>query len=85
MDERTLAIFDAFQAGRLSRRQFVRRLAGLGFAGGTIALFLAACGGAAATPTTAPTARPPAAAPTTAPIPTPAPIATQPAPTPAGR
>lgn len=53
VDERTLAIFDQFQAGQLSRRQFVRHLVGLGFASSTIALFLAACGGTVATPTTA--------------------------------
>src|SRR5687768_3187180 len=56
LDERTLAIFDEYQSGRLSRRQFVQRLVGLGFASSTIALFLAACGGAAATPTTEPQA-----------------------------
>lgn len=53
LDERALTIFDQFQAGQLSRRRFVRHLVGLGFAGSTIALFLAACGGAVATPTTA--------------------------------
>ena len=53
LDERTLLIFEQFQSGRLNRRQFVRHLAGLGFASGTIALFLAACGGATDTPTTA--------------------------------
>jgi peptide/nickel transport system substrate-binding protein len=56
LDERTLAIFDEYQSGCLSRRQFVKRLVGLGFASSTIALFLAACGGAAATPTTEPKA-----------------------------
>jgi len=78
MDERTQAVFDAFQSGRIGRRQFVQRLAGLGFASGTIALFLAACGGASATPTTSA----PAAAATTAPTqgiaPTPAAATAQP-------
>lgn len=69
LDERTLAVFDEFQAGKLSRRQFIQRLAGLGFAGSTIALFLAACGGAVATPTTA---VPPTTAPTVGIVPTPA-------------
>lgn len=47
LDERTIAVFDAFQSGKLTRRQFARRLAALGFASGTVATFLAACGGAA--------------------------------------
>ncbi len=72
MDERTQAIFEAARAGRLTRRQFARSLAGLGFASGTIALFLAACGGTAATPTTAAPAVAATIAPTSAPIPTPA-------------
>ncbi|MDQ2786804.1 MAG: ABC transporter substrate-binding protein [Chloroflexota bacterium] len=81
MDERTLAVFDAFQAGRLSRRQFVKRLTALGFASGTIGAFLAACGSSSTSPAASPAnavASPPAAAaPTTAaPIPTPAPAPT---------
>jgi hypothetical protein len=82
LDERTLAVFDAFQSGRLSRRQFVKRLAALGFAGGTISMFLAACGGSTSpTATTAPTAAAQAATPTRAAvIPTPAPAITQAAP-----
>lgn len=55
-DERALTVFEQFQSGQLNRRQFVRQLVGLGFASGTVALFLAACGGAVATPTTAPQA-----------------------------
>src|SRR5438132_7775473 len=80
LDPRSLAVFDALQSGRLTRRQFARRLAGLGFASGSIATFLAACGPAAPAapagpPTVAPTALPavrptvpvPAAAPTSPP------------------
>jgi peptide/nickel transport system substrate-binding protein len=85
LDPETLGLFDAVQSGRLTRRQFARRLAALGFASSTVALFVAACGGGApqaaappAAPTVAPTAVPavrptvpvPAAAPTTAPAPT---------------
>jgi len=95
MDEHTRTMFEALQAGKLNRRQFVQRLTALGFASGTISLFLAACGNTeSATPTTAstgavkptaPAANSNAAPPTTppvapAPIPTPAPIATQPVP-----
>src|SRR5436190_18967161 len=78
VDPETARIFDALQSGRLTRRQFARRLAGLGFASGAIATFLAACGPTApAVPTIAPTALPairptvpvPAAAPTSAPAP----------------
>ena len=69
LDERTLAVFKEFESGRLNRRQFVQRLAGLGFASSAIALFLAACGGAVATATTAPA---PSAEPTRGAIPTPA-------------
>jgi len=74
LDERMVAVFDAFQSGRLSRRQFARRLAAAGFSGGTIAAFLAACGSTDA-PTATPakgvaTSAPAAAAPATAaPIP----------------
>ena len=60
LDPQSLALFEALQTGKLTRRQFARRLAGLGFASSTIAVFLAACGVGA----------PPAAAPTTAPAPT---------------
>ena len=88
LDERVIAVFDDFQAGRMSRRQFVRRLAAAGFAGSAIAAFLAACGGTTsptATPAkSAATSAPAAAAPatTSAPIPTPAPAPTSaPAPT----
>ena len=73
LDPRVLTVFDELQAGRLSRRQFAQRLVGLGFASSTIALFLAACGGAATTPTAAP---PPTAAPTKAIPPTPGVAAT---------
>jgi peptide/nickel transport system substrate-binding protein len=79
LDQHTLAVFEAMRDGKLSRRQFARRLVALGFAGSTISMFLAACGAPApaASPTTAPTARavvpapavatqPPAAAPTAA-------------------
>lgn len=78
MDERTQAVFDAFQSGQIGRRQFVQRLAGLGFASGTIALFLAACGGASATPTTSGPAAVATVAPTQAIPPTPAAVTTQP-------
>src|SRR6266851_5491050 len=64
LDPRSLAVFDALQSGKLTRRQFARRLAGLGFASSTIATFLAACGAPA------PTA--PAGPPTAAPTPLPA-------------
>jgi peptide/nickel transport system substrate-binding protein len=81
LDPGSLTVFDAFQSGKLTRRQFARRLAGLGFASGTIATFLAACGAPApqaaaptsapAAPTVAPTAlpavRPTVAAPVAAP------------------
>jgi len=69
LDERASTLFDQFQAGQLSRRQFVRHLVGLGFASSTIALFLAACGGATSTPTTASQA---STAPTVGIAPTPA-------------
>jgi len=86
MDEHTRAVFEGLQNGKLSRRQFVRRLTALGFAGSTISLFLAACGGSESVPTTASGAAnptPAAAQPTVKLatsnlIPTPAPIATQP-------
>jgi peptide/nickel transport system substrate-binding protein len=81
LDERTLEVFDAFQAGKLSRRQFVMRLAALGFASGTISTFLAACGGSTnptPTPASAPTSQAAAATATPRPIiPTPAPAVTQ--------
>src|SRR5207244_12488099 len=80
LDPRSLALFDALQSGKLTRRQFARRLAGLGFASSTIAALVAACGPAAPAapagpPTVAPTALPavrptvpvPVAAPTFAP------------------
>ena len=76
LDPDSLAVFDALQSGRITRRQFARRLVGLGFASSTIATFLAACGPAvpqAPAPTAAPTPVPfatvpvPAAAPTSAP------------------
>src|SRR5438876_7019108 len=70
-DPETQHVFDAFRSGRLTRRQFARRLAGLGFASSAIATFLAACGPSApAAPTSAPAA--PAAAPTVAPTALPA-------------
>src|SRR5438105_3991689 len=69
LDRRSVALFDALQSGKLTRRQFARRLAGLGFASGTIAAFLAACG-TPAPQTAAPTSAP--AAPNVAPTPLPA-------------
>src|SRR5207302_9620959 len=65
LDPRSLALFDALQSGKLTRRQFARRLAGLGFASSTIAALVAACGPAAPAapagpPTVAPSAFPPA-------------------------
>src|SRR6266571_2160697 len=62
-DPETQQVFDALRSGKLTRRQFARRLAGLGFASGAIATFLAACGPSApaapaAAPTVAPTALP---------------------------
>jgi len=72
VDPETERIFDALRSGRLTRRQFARRLAGLGFASSAIATFLAACGPSApAAPAAAPTAAP-AAAPTAAPTALPA-------------
>ena len=68
LDPDTLAVFDSLQAGRITRRQFARRLIALGFASTTVATFLAACGPAA----------PQAPAPTAAP--TPVPFATVPVP-----
>ena len=76
LDPHSLAVFDALQSGRITRRQFARRLAALGFASSAVATFLAACGPPAPqapTPTAAPTPVPfakvpvPAAAPTSAP------------------
>ena len=72
LDEHTLAAFEALRTGKLSRRQFARRLVGLGFASSTISVFLAACGGG-----TPPAAAPPTAPPTRAVVPAPAPAATQ--------
>ena len=40
-----MTLVAALQAGRLTRRQFIRRMTAAGFAGGTIAMLLAACGG----------------------------------------
>ena len=75
LDERSTAIFDAFQSGHLTRRQFARRLAAAGFASSAVAAFLTACGGSeSATPTTAKPALAPAS--TSAPISTPAPAPT---------
>src|SRR5439155_13658688 len=83
LDPESLALFDALQSGKLTRRQFARRLAALGFASSTIAIFLAACG-VGAPPAAAPTAAPaatraqvpvPAAAPTSPPAATAAPAA----------
>jgi ABC-type transport system substrate-binding protein len=68
LEPEVLALFDAVQTGKLTRRQFARRLVGLGFASSAIAVFLAACGGAVPP---APTAAPAAAA-TSAPVPNPA-------------
>ncbi len=44
-EERAVALIEGLQAGKLTRRQFVRRMSAAGFAAGTIALLLAACGG----------------------------------------
>ncbi len=49
--ERSVDLVEAFLSGRLSRRQFTRRLLAAGFSMGAIGAFLAACGGSAATPT----------------------------------
>ena len=85
MDERIVAVFEDFQSGRLTRRQFGRRLAAAGFAGSAIAAFLAACGGSTSptvTPAKGATSAPAASVATSAPIPTPAPAPTSaPAPT----
>jgi len=71
LEPELLALFDDLQTGKLTRRQFARRLATLGFASSTIALFLSACGvGAPAAPTAA--VPPPTAAPTRAPLAVPA-------------
>src|SRR5260370_18371736 len=64
LDPDSLALFDALQTGKLTRRQFARRLAALGFASSSIATFLAACGAPA--PSAAP-AGPPTVAPTALP------------------
>lgn len=53
----------ALQEGRLTRRQFLRRAAGLGLSMSTVGVLLEACGGA---PATAPAATSAAAVPTTA-------------------
>ncbi len=45
-DTGTAALVEAFQSSKLSRRQFVRRLAAAGLSTGAIAAFLSACGGA---------------------------------------
>ena len=82
LDPHRVALFDALQAGGLTRRQFARRLAALGFASSTIATFLAACGAPApqaAAPATGPTVAPtalPAVRPT---VPVPAAAPTSPA------
>jgi ABC-type transport system substrate-binding protein len=76
LDPRSVALFDALQSGKLTRRQFARRLAGLGFASGTIATFLAACGQAAPAAPAGPTAPPPTPVPAvrpTVPVPVAAP------------
>src|SRR4051812_44536124 len=91
-DPETERIFDAVRSGRLTRRQFARRLAGVGFASSAIATFLAACGPSApAAPTSAPAAPAPTAAPTalpavrpTVPVPAAATSAPAAAATPAG-
>jgi ABC-type transport system substrate-binding protein len=76
LDPRSLALFDALQSGKLTRRQFARRLAGLGFASSTIAAFVAACGAPAPSTPAGPTAAPPTALPVvrpTVPVPVTAP------------
>ena len=45
--EQLQALMDGVRAGRLSRRDFMRRAAVLGLSGSAIAAFLAACGAAA--------------------------------------
>ncbi len=79
LDDRVVAIFDAFQSGRLTRRQFTKRLAAAGFASSAVAAFLAACGSSSnptTTPATGATSAPAVAPATSAPIPTPAPAPT---------
>ena len=44
-EEQAVGLIEALQSGKLTRRQFMRRMSAAGFAGGTIALLLAACGG----------------------------------------
>ncbi len=76
LDPRSVALLDALQSGRLTRRQFARRLAGLGFASSTIAAFVAACGAPAPSTPAGPTAAPPTALPAvrpTVPVPVTAP------------
>src|SRR4051794_41412288 len=74
LDERTVAIFEDFQSGRLTRRQFVRRLAAAGFARGTISAFLSPGGGSTRpTAATAEGAGTPPPAPPPPPLPPPPP------------
>src|SRR3954466_11915097 len=48
-----LDTIEAFAAGRLSRREFIKRATILGLSTGTIGMVIAACGGAASTPSAA--------------------------------
>lgn len=81
LSEPTLDVFEAFRGGKLGRRQLVQRLTLLGFASGTIAQLLAACGGGGGgSQGAAPTAKPQAADPTRAVLAAPAPVASQAAP-----
>ncbi|MBV9544040.1 MAG: ABC transporter substrate-binding protein [Chloroflexi bacterium] len=66
LDPETVAVFEGLRSGKLTRRQFARRLAALGFASGTIGVFLAACGAPAPSANNAQ----PAAGATAAPAPT---------------
>src|SRR4051812_47425416 len=48
-----LDTIEAFAAGRLSRREFIQRATVLGLSTGAIGMVIAACGGAASTPSAA--------------------------------
>jgi branched-chain amino acid transport system substrate-binding protein len=52
-DESARGLMEELRRGRLSRREFVRRAALLGFSGSAIAAFLIACGSSSPTATTA--------------------------------
>jgi basic membrane protein A and related proteins len=70
MSKEVSQLIDDLTHRRISRRTFIIQAAALGLTVGSISSILTACGGSAATPTTAPAEAPtsaPAAAPTTAP------------------